>query len=98
MKETFLCAALLALSACASQPSADRSTVPDLAAAQRPDGVVPDGVTEVRDTLAAQRAETRAQENALNLRPNTLSATPAMPWYESVLSSVADVLQFIRNF
>jgi len=72
--------------------------VPDYVSAQRPEGQTPDGIVEMREAMADRRAEMREQENALLLSPSTLSTTPAMPWYESVLWPIADLMHFIRNF
>ena len=48
--------AALALVACASQPTADRAVLPDRPEAQRPDGQTPQGLIELRETMADRRA------------------------------------------
>lgn len=92
-----LAVAALALAACSSQPTMDRATV-DRPEVQRPEGVEPEGLAEIRDTLASRRAESRERENALLLTPNALGTHSTVPWYETVLSPIADVMQFFRNF
>jgi hypothetical protein len=86
--------ALLA-AACSSQPEYERPVV-ERPEVERP-AVEPEGLSEMRDTLAAQRAEAREMENALLLSPDTMGAEPAMPWYESILWPIAEILHLIRN-
>jgi hypothetical protein len=101
LHRTALCAlplaALLALSACSSQPVASRPTLPDRPEVHRPDGMEPEGLADIRDMLAAQRGETRALENATLVQPATLSPHSTTPWYETVFSPFADLLYFLRN-
>src|SRR5688572_23614021 len=89
-------ACLLLLGACASDPTMERSTVPDRPEVQRPEGLEPEGLAEVRNTLAAQRMEARERENTLTLQPNALSTTTETPWYESVFGPFADLLEWLR--
>lgn len=93
---THRCLALLLLAAaCSSEPTSDRMVV-DRPEVERP-AVEPEGLTEMRDTLAAQRAETREQENALMLHSDSMSTDPTMPWYESILWPIAELMHFLRN-
>ena len=100
-KAHLLCAVLLSAvllpAACSSQPEMERQYV-ERPESTRPEGVTPSGLTDYRDTLAEQRSITREQENAVLLTPNALSAQPTMPWYDTWLNTVADVMKFIRNF
>jgi hypothetical protein len=92
-----LLTAALAAGACSSQPTADRPGSPDRPEVMRPEGVEPDGLAEMRDTLGAQRAQAREQDNALNLTPT--SATPAdQSFLESIFSPVGSALKSVRNF
>ncbi len=78
---------LALLGACSSQPQAGRPSVPDRPEVQRPDGVEPSGLADIRDELASQRQESRDRENALLLHPDTLTTHPtSTPWYETLLS------------
>jgi hypothetical protein len=98
-KSAFLTVAtLLVLAACSSQPTSGRPSVDRGMDSPRPEGVVPDGLAEQRAILADQRATTREQENAVNFSPNTLTTNPESNWFDSTLSTLADVLHFIRNF
>ena len=90
----FLPVVLATLAACSSQPEMDRASVPDRPEVQRPDGVEPDGLADMRDTLASQRAEARERENATIITPNAMTTHPTTPWYESVFNTVGDVLSF----
>ena len=85
---------LAVLAACSSQPEMDRPSVPDRPEVMRPDGVEPEGLADVRDTLGAQRAEARERENATLITPNEMSTHPTTPWYSSVMSTVSSALRF----
>ena len=85
---------LAVLAACSSQPEMDRASVPDRPEVMRPDGVEPDGLADMRDTLAGQRAEARERENAAIITPNAMSTHPTTPWYESVLDTVGSALSY----
>jgi hypothetical protein len=63
---------------------------------QRPD-VEPEGLADVRNALASQRAEARDRENTLMLRPSALSTTSETPWYETIFGPIADVMKWLRN-
>jgi hypothetical protein len=85
---------VLAAAACSSQPEMDRPSVPDRPEVARPEGVEPEGLSEMRDTLSSQRAEARERENATIISPNSLSTHPTTPWYDSVLGTVESALRF----
>ncbi len=90
---------LLLLGACASQPTNDaRPEVPDRVTANRPDGTVPDGLADVRSTLADQRATTLERENALSASPTQLTTTPTTPWYSSWLSDLGRLVSTAASF
>lgn len=91
---TFLLPLALWTAACSSQPEMDRPAVPDRPEVQRPEGVEPEGLAEVRDSLAEQRAEARERENATLITPNEMGTHPTTPWYASVLNPVFDALRF----
>lgn len=76
---------LAAPAACSSQPSTDRPASPSRPEVQRPAGVEPDGLADVRDALADQRAETREMENVLLVKPDTQTVNPST-WVEDVLT------------
>jgi hypothetical protein len=84
---TLLPTVVLVLTACSSAPSTDREALPDRPDVQRPDGLVPDGLTDVRNQLADQRATAREQENALMIKPNALSQTPSDSSFTDTLLS-----------
>ncbi len=73
---TLLPTVVLVLAACSSAPSTDRSVLPDRPDVERPDGLVPDGLNDMRNSLADQRSQARDMENALMVKPNALSQTP----------------------
>jgi hypothetical protein len=89
---------LAAAAACSSQPEMGRPSVPDRPEVQRPEGIEPEGLAEVRDTLGAQRAEAREMENATLISPNALSTHPTTPWYESVYDTVGNTLGSAMRF
>lgn len=98
MRTRHLTPLLLLAAACASQPSMDRPSVPDRPVAQRPDGLEPAGLTEVRDSISGQRAEARSRENAMLINRSDLSTNPTGPtWYETVLG-VIDGLIHVAGF
>lgn len=85
---------LACAAACSSQPEMDRPAVPDRPEVQRPEGVEPEGLAEMRDSLSEQRTEARARENATIITPNAMGTHPTTPWYESTLNTMADALRF----
>ena len=89
---------LAAATACSSQPEMDRPAVPDRPEVQRPEGVEPEGLTEMRDSIGAQRAEARERENATIITPNAMSTHPVTPWYDTVLNTVADAIRFVGGW
>lgn len=86
---------LLVLGACASTPSTERSYVPGRPEVPRPEGVEPDGLVEVRDSLGEQRSEARELENALSITPTELASGIAPTWYETALSPFTSLLGFL---
>ena len=87
MRGAILPTAVLLLAGCASAPTTDRPQVPDRPEVQRPDGVEPDGLATMRDSIGEQRAAARERENALVVKPNALSTTSTDPaWYETALN------------
>lgn len=97
MKKAALLLTVLAAGACASAPSTDRPVV-DRPEVPRPEGVEPEGLTAMRNAIGEQRAAARANDNALNMNPQSLSTNPDQPWYVPVLNQAADVMHFLRNF
>lgn len=85
---------LAAAAACSSQPEMDRPAVPDRPEVQRPEGLEPEGLAEMRDAIGSQRAEARERENATIITPNAMGTHPTTPWYESTLNTVSDALRF----
>jgi hypothetical protein len=89
-------ALVLALAACASDGTAERPTVPDRPVVERPEGTVPEGLAEVREALADQRAEARARQDAVLVQPNALGTHPTTTWFDSVLDTTADIVGLAR--
>ena len=89
---------LAVLAACSSQPEMDRPSVPDRPEVQRPEGVEPEGLAEMRDTIASQRAEARELENAAIITPNAMGTHPTTPWYDPVLDTVSDLVMFLAGW
>jgi hypothetical protein len=85
---------LVSAAACSSQPAIDRQSVPDRPEVQRPEGVEPEGLTDMRNELSDQRGEARARENAAIITPNAMGTHPTTPWYETALNTVWDALRF----
>jgi hypothetical protein len=69
-------AALLATSLGACASGAERSTLPGDAQNAAPARVAPEGLTEVRESLAAMRAENREAMDATLIQSRPLSQTP----------------------
>lgn len=74
----------------------ERPVLPGRPTVERPDGLVPEGVTEMRESLAEMRAENRERMDTALVRKTTLSETPTGPtFWDSVgdaLGSAVDVL------
>lgn len=69
-----LVAASLTLGACASGP--ERPTLPGDAQNEAPESVTPEGVTEIRENLAAMRAENREAMDTTLIQSRPLSQSP----------------------
>ena len=93
-----LVACLGLCTACASSPETDRPIVPDRPEVNRPEGVEPEGLADIRSSIGEQRAAARERENALVLTPNELSTTSMTPWYETALWPVVQIADLIRGF
>jgi hypothetical protein len=89
---------VLAAGACSSTPSTDRPGSPDRPEVVRPEGVEPAGLAEMRDTLGAQRAEARTEENALNVHSTSATMPSDQTFLESIFSPIANTMQTIRTF
>ena len=89
---------LAVAAACSSQPEMDRPAVPDRPEVQRPEGLEPEGLAEMRDAIGAQRAEARERENATIITPNAMGTHPVNPWYDSVLDTVSDAVMFLAGW
>jgi hypothetical protein len=94
MRRAALLPTVLLLGACSSQPTTDRAVLPERPEVHRPDGVEPDGLLEMRSALAAQRAEARERDNALNMRAAPMSET-GQPWYEQAWEFFDGFAKFI---
>lgn len=81
---------LLAVVACGSD-GPQRSHVPDRPQVQRPDGLEPDGVVEMRETLAGQRADSRAAMDAALIQSNELE-TDEGSWLDGLWNGVLNLL------
>lgn len=82
---------LLLVAACSSAPTTERPSVPGRPEVQRPDGVEPDGLAEIRDTLGEQRSAARERTDALVVKPNDLSQTnDDASWLETAYSWVGE--------
>jgi hypothetical protein len=87
MRGVLLLTAVLLATGCSSAPTTDRPQVPDRPEVQRPDGVEPEGLADMRDTLGEQRSAARERENALVLKPNSMQTTTMdEPWYDTALN------------
>lgn len=84
--------------ACASAPETDRPAVPDRPEVNRPEGLEPEGLADIRSSIGAQRTAARERSNALMMTPNELSTTSTTPWYETALWPVVQVADLIRGF
>lgn len=82
------------LPGCASGPQ--RPELPSRPEAQRPDGLVPEGVTEMREHLADMRAENRDRMDAAIVRPTTLSESPTGPgFWDHVGNAIGKSVDFL---
>jgi hypothetical protein len=89
MRGVVLLTAVLLAAGCSSAPTTDRPQVPDRPEVQRPDGVEPEGLADMRDAIGQQRAAAREQENALVVKPNALNQTTLdEPWYDTAINWV----------
>jgi hypothetical protein len=93
MRYLFLLSCLF-LAACSSAPTTDRATLPDRPEVHRPEGAEPEGLAEMRETIAAQRAEARERDNALNFRATPMSQTPNTPWYEDAFEFLGGAVRW----
>ena len=103
MRGVVLLTAVLVAAGCSSAPTTERPQVPDRPEVQRPDGVEPEGLADMRDTLGEQRAAARERENALVVKPSSMSTTTLdEPWYDTALNwfgkSVGQVARFWELF
>jgi len=89
---------VLAAGACSSTPSTDRPGSPDRPEVPRPEGVEPEGLADMRDTIGAQRAEARAEDNALNIHPTSATQYSDQTFLESIFTPVADAMHWFRSF
>lgn len=94
---TLLLTAALAMGACSSQPSMDRPGAPGRPEIPRPEGVEPEGLTEMRDTLSAQRSDARSMDNALNLNATPATQYSDQTFLESIFTPIADAMEFVRG-
>ncbi len=93
---------VLLAAACSSAPTTDRPQVPGRPEVQRPDGVEPDGLADIRDTLGEQRSAARERTDALVVHPNELQTTTEdATWLETAYSwvgeSIAQVIGLWRH-
>jgi uncharacterized lipoprotein YmbA len=94
---------VLLLAACSSAPTADRQELPDRPEVPRPEGVEPEGLADMRESLADQRAAAREHENAVVTKPNTLQTTSdeptwaqeALGWAGNTFGQVAGLLRLL---
>lgn len=70
------------LAACASD-GAERHALPDRVQPQRPDGLEPDGVAEMRDTLGERREANRELMDATLIQPQELE-TNSGSWFDGL--------------
>jgi hypothetical protein len=99
MRGALLLTAVLAAAGCSSAPTTDRPAVPDRPEVQRPDGVEPEGLADMRDSLGEQRAAARERENALVVKPNALQQTSEdATWYENAYSWIGNSVGQIAGF
>ncbi len=83
-----------ALGACASGP--ERPTLPGDAQNEAPESVTPEGVTEIRENLAAMRAENREAMDATLIQSRPLSQSPEQGMFSRFFGAlgrgIADVV------
>jgi hypothetical protein len=88
---------VLAAGACSSTPSTDRPGSPDRPEVPRPEGVEPEGLADMRDTIGEQRAEARTQDNALNVHSTSATQYSDQTFFESIFTPVADAMHWVRT-
>ena len=97
MKYAALLLTLVLAGACSSTPTTDRPGSPDRPEVPRPEGVEPEGLSDMRDTLGEQRSEAREMDNALNVNRSSASTYSDETFLESMFNPVADAMHWVRT-